>query len=280
MAEFQIGDLVRTLDSAGIQHCTGIVTGFCGASSDKVRVALKGKKDPLTKDGAYIFPSTVLQKICLDEFLRNYKTTNPSPRYTDEEDTKMNMIDKNRLAIMNKFSIGDKIYTSFDVATPKEIFAFDYRNFRVGLKSHISAEGCEKFSRLWVDPLTIIDPDFHDKVNYTNCYRTPNRIPVPDRIIMSKDSKVTIVLWEDGTKTIVRCAENTTPDPYAAYCAAFAKKCYGSNSKLKKTIKKLTVLQDTKTKNQSGLNESLPPDPLQSRFRTMDLTYLKEEENG
>lgn len=77
------------------------------------------------------------------------------------------------------------------------------------------------------------------------------RIPTPKKVIFNENYQVTIVLWEDGTKTIVRCAENTTPDPYAAYCAAFAKKCYGSNSKLKKTIKKLTVLQDTKMKKEN-----------------------------
>lgn len=76
------------------------------------------------------------------------------------------------------------------------------------------------------------------------------RVPTPKKIIFNENYQVTVVLWEDGTKTIVRCAENTTPDPYAAYCAAFAKKCYGSNSKLKKTIEKLTVLQDTKVKKE------------------------------
>lgn len=75
------------------------------------------------------------------------------------------------------------------------------------------------------------------------------RIPTPKKIIFNENYQVTVVLWEDGTKTIVRCAENTTADPYAAYCAAFTKKCYGSNSKLKKTIKKLMVLQDTKKEN-------------------------------
>lgn len=76
------------------------------------------------------------------------------------------------------------------------------------------------------------------------------RVPTPKKIIFNENYQVTVVLWEDGTKTIVRCAENTTPDPYAAYCAAFTKKCYGSNSKLKKTIKKLMVLQDTKVKKE------------------------------
>lgn len=75
-------------------------------------------------------------------------------------------------------------------------------------------------------------------------------IPTPKKIIFNENYQVTVVLWEDGTKTIVRCAENTTADPYAAYCAAFTKKCYGSNSKLKKTIKKLMVLQDTKVKKE------------------------------
>lgn len=189
----------------------------------------------------------------------------------------MTMLDKNRCFIMNKLKIGDKIRTSSDMTIPMEIFALDYRNFRVGVTSRVSGEGYEKVSRYWVDPLAIVDPDVRNKVFYSDRYKTPNRIPVPERIIVSKDSKVTVVLWEDGTKTIVRCAENTTPDPYAAYCAAFAKKCYGTNSKLKKTIEKFTVLQDTKMKNHSGPSESLPPDPLQSRFRTMDLTYLKEE---
>lgn len=155
MAEFQIGDLVMTLGPAGMRDCTGMVTGFCSKSPSGVRVAIRGKRNPKTNDGAYIFHNTMLRKICLDEFLRKYETTN-----------------------------------------------------------HHYA------------------------------------IPTPERIIMSKDSKVMVVLWEDGTKTIVRCAENIIPDPYAAYCAAFAKKCYGSNSKLKKTIEKLMVLQNTKVKKE------------------------------
>ena len=111
-------------------------------------------------------------------------------------------------------------------------------------------------------------------------YKTPNRIPAPKKIIISEDARVTVVLWADGTKTVVKCSDTDTYDPYTAYCAAFAKKCYGTNSQLKKTIEKFTVYQDTKMKNRPCPDESLPPDPLQSRFRMMDFTYLKEEENG
>lgn len=93
----------------------------------------------------------------------------------------------------------------------------------------------------------------HGDVNALSIYANQlQRIPTPKKIIFNENYQVTVVLWEDGTKTIVRCAENTTPDPYAAYCAAFTKKCYGSNSKLKKTIKKLMVLQDTKVKKENN----------------------------
>ena len=74
------------------------------------------------------------------------------------------------------------------------------------------------------------------------------RIPTPKRIIVNEESKVTVVLWEDGDKTIVRMCELDEYDPYAAYCAAFAKKCYGTNSKLKKTIERLIVYQEFKPK--------------------------------
>lgn len=71
-----------------------------------------------------------------------------------------------------------------------------------------------------------------------------NRVPVPIRII--KSNKVTIVFWDDDTKTIVRCAEDEVPDDYDAFTAALAKKVYGSNTRLKKMIKAVTVEQKKK----------------------------------
>lgn len=183
-----------------------------------------------------------------------------------KEDTKMNVAQdmkneekKNnaRRDIMNKLKVGDKICTSANMTTPMEIFAFDYVHLRVGLKHRISAEGYEKVSRFWADPLTITDPDVRVKVSYTDYHalmreqKKANRIPSPKRIIVNEDSKVAVVMWDDGTKTIVKCSDADTYDPYAAYCAAFAKKCYGTNSKLKKTIEKLTVYQEKKKKDKT-----------------------------
>lgn len=72
--------------------------------------------------------------------------------------------------------------------------------------------------------------------------------PRPKKIIYNESKGVTVVLWEDGTKTVVKCSENNQRDLYNAYCAAFAKKCYGTNSALKREIDKLTVYHGDKSK--------------------------------
>ena len=46
----------------------------------------------------------------------------------------------------------------------------------------------------------------------------------------------TIVIWKDGTKTIVSCGEGDQYDRYIGFCAAVTKKMFGSTTKIKKTI--------------------------------------------
>lgn len=166
-----------------------------------------------------------------------------------------------RRNIMNKLKVGDKICTSSNLTTPLEIAAFDYKHWRILVKSHLSGEGYERFSRFWIDPLTITDPDVRIKVSYADYYamkreqKKADRIPTPKKIIVNEDSKVTVVMWDDGTKTIVKCSDADQYDSYAAYCAAFAKKCYGTNSQLKKTIENLTVVQESKKKKAFKVTE-------------------------
>lgn len=59
---------------------------------------------------------------------------------------------------------------------------------------------------------------------------------LPKRIVFSGPK--TIVFWYDGTKTIVSCAEDEAYDPYNAFCAALAKKMFGSTSAAKAYLKK------------------------------------------
>lgn len=218
-----------------------MVNGFFGAESFRGEVG--------NKAAAYCNDDVIATKSLFDHFQANYG----AKTLENKEDTKMNntqgvnnkrAADNNRREIMNKLKVGDKICTSANMTTPMEIFAFDYQHLRVGLKHSISGEGYERVRQFWIDPLIIIDRDLRNKVSYTNYYKTPNRIPTLKRIIISKKAGVTVVLWDDGTKTIVKCSEADTYDVYAAYCAAFAKKCYGTNSQLKKTIEKFTVYQE------------------------------------
>lgn len=68
----------------------------------------------------------------------------------------------------------------------------------------------------------------------------------PVKII--KNGRATVVFWNDGTKTVVKCAPETTPSDYDAFTAALAIKIFGNNSRLKKMIKVLTVVENQNKK--------------------------------
>lgn len=54
--------------------------------------------------------------------------------------------------------------------------------------------------------------------------------------IKIQDDRTVVVRWKDGTVTSVRCEEGEKFDLYTAFCAALAKKIYGSTSRVKKII--------------------------------------------
>lgn len=81
---------------------------------------------------------------------------------------------------------------------------------------------------------------------------------MPEKIIKSADR--TIVFWKDGTKTIVRRSDDTADDLYSAFCAALAKKVYGSNSQVKKILRtkvEVVPLSDRLKKKKEEANRKL-----------------------
>lgn len=56
-----------------------------------------------------------------------------------------------------------------------------------------------------------------------------------------KDGPVTVVFWQDGTATSVRCGAGETYDDYVAFCAALAKKLFLSNNRIKRVLKNTPV---------------------------------------
>lgn len=51
----------------------------------------------------------------------------------------------------------------------------------------------------------------------------------------------TIILWNDGTKTIATCGEGDNFDPYAGFCAAVVKRVFGSTGTAKRALKNASV---------------------------------------
>lgn len=72
------------------------------------------------------------------------------------------------------------------------------------------------------------------------------RTPKAKKVIYDETAGVTVVLWTDGTKTIVRVAEGEEHDAYLGYCIALAKKMHGTNSALKRDLEKVLVVKEDK----------------------------------
>jgi hypothetical protein len=68
----------------------------------------------------------------------------------------------------------------------------------------------------------------------------------------------TIVLWTDGTKTIVSMSKDETNfDPEAAFCAAYTKRMFGTNSKIKRIIKEKSNIEQHQRIVEEKLKEEL-----------------------
>lgn len=63
-----------------------------------------------------------------------------------------------------------------------------------------------------------------------------NKKLIPERIIFNPPA--TIVFWNDGTKTVVKAAEDTEFNHYWGFCSALAIKMFGSNHAVKSMIRK------------------------------------------
>lgn len=57
---------------------------------------------------------------------------------------------------------------------------------------------------------------------------------MPTRIVHNGPS--TTVFWDDDTKTVVKCAEDDLYSEYTAFTAAYVKKLFGNNSRIKRII--------------------------------------------
>lgn len=76
----------------------------------------------------------------------------------------------------------------------------------------------------------------------------------PKKIYYADEHGITIVIWMDGTKTIVRAAEGDPHNAYYGYCVALAKKIHGTNSALKRDLEKILIRMEKKEKKEKKEN--------------------------
>ena len=96
-------------------------------------------------------------------------------------------------------------------------------------------------------------------------------IPDVDRVIFNPPA--TIVFWDDGTKTVVRCMEDQPYEKYAGFAMACMKKMFGSTSRAK------AIMQECDTDNLKPVVETKPkhePKKSESKPKTIDVKDLVE----
>lgn len=120
------------------------------------------------------------------------------------------------------------------------IEAFDYNNLRVGVRFPAR----EKLA--WFAPSNL---RIEYQIGYRYAQYSVASTYKPKKVIYDEAAGVTVVLWMDGTKTIVRAAEGEEHDAYLGYCIALAKKMHGTNSALKRDLEKVLVVKEDKKLN-------------------------------
>ena len=96
-------------------------------------------------------------------------------------------------------------------------------------------------------------------------------IPDVNRIVFNPPA--TIVFWDDGTKTVVKCMEDQPYEKYAGFAMACMKKMFGSTSRAK------AIMQECDMDNLKPVVETKPkhePKKSESKPKTIDVKDLVE----
>ena len=126
------------------------------------------------------------------------------------------------------------------------IECFDYNHMLVGVR----LEGDPSYASLrWVKPsfLSVITTPDGNAVQTLN-----GPCPKPKKVVYNEEAGAMVVIWMDGQKTIVRPTEDEDVNPYDAFCAAYCKRVFGSNSALKRELEKVMVVEKPKTKKKAA----------------------------
>lgn len=96
-----------------------------------------------------------------------------------------------------------------------------------------------------------------DKVYLNSIYGVPkfNNPPTIKKVHFS--GPMTVVIWEDGTKTLVKCSENDFFDYEKGLAMAIVKKMYGNDNSFHKIFKKWIPEESTEAEVNESMNNLL-----------------------
>ena len=127
----------------------------------------------------------------------------------------------------------------------KEYLYYTKVDLTLGATYEIVADGKTKYD----NPVRIVR-FYEEREGFRGAFRTitsakmvgntarPNDLV--EKFIFNEEEGVTVALWKDGTKTIIRCQEGDTFDKEKAIALCYMKKALGNRGSFNETIKKWT----------------------------------------
>ena len=79
-------------------------------------------------------------------------------------------------------------------------------------------------------------PTKHPDLGFDICFAVPTVHPEIEKVIFNDPA--TIIIWDDGSKTVVKCQEGDTFDKRIGLAMAICKKFFGNKSKYNEVFKK------------------------------------------
>jgi hypothetical protein len=93
-----------------------------------------------------------------------------------------------------------------------------------------------------------------EKIN-ESALKTTVVLLTPKKVIYNRYERVTVVIWDDDTKTIAKAGENETWSEEMGYAACLMKKLYGSRSGYSKMLAKVSYRELTKEEKKERAEE-------------------------
>lgn len=133
------------------------------------------------------------------------------------------------------------VYVKFNGVGKEYTYVTDL-NLEVGKSYDIVADGITKYK----SPVTVVS--IGKNLRCVGWRKITNATPVGTarpkdglkKVVFDEEAGVTVALWCDNTKTIVRCQEGDTFDKEKAVALCYMKKVLGNRGSFNETLKKWT----------------------------------------